>query len=457
MNGSSSSNMSEDDTKLMSEFDLSESSELPPTSITHSSIVLSIAILSIVVIIFLIVLCKLVRCLCFQQNPNNHDQTERISSVIQSDISTIHWYPQHHRSQIKHSLSCDHINDGNRYTCTTKDGFLSPPLPSYNRCHSNEVNSLDANITRSSIQINQQTMNEFLNIFFQIILYFGIIAIIAYFIYPLHNNIENYFKNNVVWITGASSGIGRALAKELIRLSPSTRLVLSARREDELHSLVAELPVNPDQCLVLPLDLETHEYGFQSKVDIVLDRFNQIDVLINNAGISQRSLIKETKYAVDTRLISINFLGTITLTKAVLSHFIQRQKGHFVVVTSVAGYAATSLRSSYAASKHALHAFFDALRLEHTKDHIDVTIVCPGFVKTNISINALEGSGQLHNKMDPKTEKGTDPTVCAYDILHGIAARKHEIYVGHLASIVIYLRRLCPQLLYRIFLRTEAS
>jgi short-subunit dehydrogenase len=127
------------------------------------------------------------------------------------------------------------------------------------------------------------------------------------------------------------------------------------------------------------------------------------------------------------------------------------------VVTSVTGHVGTALRSSYAASKHALHGFFDSLRLEHAKDHIDVTIVCPGFVKTDVSKNAFEGSGELHKKMDPQTEKGTDPTVCAYDILRGVADRKHEIYVGRAASIVIYLRRLFPQLLYRILLRTETA
>jgi short-subunit dehydrogenase len=117
---------------------------------------------------------------------------------------------------------------------------------------------------------------------------------------------------------GASSGIGRELAKELARLSPTTRLVLSARRENELNSLAAELNLDSDRCLVLPLDLENHDYGFTPKVDLVLDRFGQIDVLINNAGISQRSLIKDTAYRVDSRLMNINFLGTITLSKAVL-------------------------------------------------------------------------------------------------------------------------------------------
>jgi dehydrogenase/reductase SDR family protein 7B len=118
---------------------------------------------------------------------------------------------------------------------------------------------------------------------------------------------------------GASSGIGRELVKELHRISPTTRLVISARRENELKSLADELNLDSDRCLILPLDLEIHDYGFQSKLHLVLNQFGRIDVLINNAGISQRSLIKDTIYTVDSRLMNINFLGTITLSKTVLS------------------------------------------------------------------------------------------------------------------------------------------
>lgn len=106
--------------------------------------------------------------------------------------------------------------------------------------------------------------------------------------------------------------------KELVRVSPTTKVIISARREKELHELQEELKLDFQQCLVLPLDLEMQQDCFKSKVDLALERFGQIDVLINNAGISQRSLIKETVYKVDARLININFLGTVTLTKAVL-------------------------------------------------------------------------------------------------------------------------------------------
>ena len=180
----------------------------------------------------------------------------------------------------------------------------------------------------------------FLAICFQIFLYFGIIALVACWLFPLHDNIEKYFQNKVVWITGklsqragcfnhvgfflfvffigASSGIGRELAKQLARLSPSTRLILSARREQELRALANELHLDFEHCLVLPLDLELQYDCFKSKVDLVLERFGQIDILINNAGISQRSFIRDTMYKVDSRLMNINYLGTVTLSKTVL-------------------------------------------------------------------------------------------------------------------------------------------
>jgi NADP-dependent 3-hydroxy acid dehydrogenase YdfG len=174
----------------------------------------------------------------------------------------------------------------------------------------------------------------FLAIFFQIFLYFGIIAVVAYWLFPLHDNIEKYFQNKVVWITGklsqlgwifsifffigASSGIGRELAKQLARLSPSTRIILSARREQELRALADELHLDFEHCLVLPLDLELQYDCFKSKFDLVLERFGQIDILINNAGISQRSFIRDTMYKVDSRLMNINYLGTVTLSKTVL-------------------------------------------------------------------------------------------------------------------------------------------
>ena len=185
-------------------------------------------------------------------------------------------------------------------------------------------------MTCNYVIVCRQTM--FWIIIFGILL--ALVIIIVYLRSSHQDNIENYFQNKVVWITGknrlkifflilsvnlgASSGIGRELAKQLAQCSPSTRLILSARRENELLKLKDELNLDCDQCLVLPLNLELQNDCFRSKVELVLERFGHIDVLINNAGISQRSLIRDTVYNVDARLMNINFLGTITLTKTVL-------------------------------------------------------------------------------------------------------------------------------------------
>ena len=127
-----------------------------------------------------------------------------------------------------------------------------------------------------------------------------------------------------------------------------------------------------------------------------------------------------------------------------------------MVISSVAGYIGSPLRSTYAASKHALHGFFDALRAEHHRDRIDVTIVCPGFIRTEISKNALQGSGSKHGEMDQKTDRGTDPTVCALEILRSVARRDYELYVGSM-SFLIYIRRFFPGLITRLLFRAKTT
>ena len=189
------------------------------------------------------------------------------------------------------------------------------------------------------------------------------------------------FFDKIIWITGASSGIGKSLA---IKLSnQNAKIILSSRKNQELE-LVKKLCKNPNNVKIVTLDLEDYT-NLQPKVDQAIAAFGKIDILVNNGGISQRSFAKDTQIAVDKRIMDINYLGTVALSKALLPHFIKNQLGHFVVTTSIVGKIGTPLRSSYAASKHALHGFFDSLRAEHYKDQIAVTLVCPGFVNTNIS------------------------------------------------------------------------
>lgn len=232
-------------------------------------------------------------------------------------------------------------------------------------------------------------------------------------------------KNKVIWLTGATSGIGEGLAYALAE--KGAKLVLSARRADELKRVA-------DKCkgaetLILPLDLADTS-NFEEKKNEVLKKFGRIDILINNGGISQRSLVKDTTVDVDKRIMDINYLGTVALTKVVLPVFLKQGGGKFVVTTSTVGKIGTPYRSGYSASKHALHGFFDSLRAEEHDNNISVLLVCPGFIQTNISINALVGDGGTQGTMDKATASGLTPAECARQIINGIESNKQEIVVG---------------------------
>ena len=255
----------------------------------------------------------------------------------------------------------------------------------------------------------------------------------------------------VAWITGASSGIGEAIAKIFSR--KGYRLILSARRESELERVKKEC-TNPDSIHLLPLDL-TEIDSFDQKVKQALSLFGQIDLMVHNGGISQRSLIKDTQLEVDRRLMEVNFFGTVALTKAILPHFIQRKSGHFVVITSLVGKFASPFRSSYAASKHALHGFFDTLRAEHFQDQIDVTLVCPGFIKTKVSVNALTEDGTPLGSMDEAQAKGMSPERFAEKLFPAIQAKKQEVYIGGKETFAVYLKRFLPGLFSKIIRKAK--
>lgn len=255
------------------------------------------------------------------------------------------------------------------------------------------------------------------------------------------------YKNKVVWITGASSGIGEALAYQFAK--EGSQLILSARRETELRRVKENCGLPDEAVLVLPLDLAKYE-EMEEKVEIAKKHFGRIDVLLNNAGLSQRSLVKDTEMSVYKRLIDIDYLGTVALSKAVLPVFIQQKSGHYGVVTSLMGRFASPLRSGYCGAKHALHGFFDSLRMEHEDDQIKVTMICPGFINTNISINALTADGSAQKTMDKSTGKGMAPDRCAAKIINGMRRGKYEILVGGKETLAVYLKRFFPRILHRV-------
>ena len=261
-------------------------------------------------------------------------------------------------------------------------------------------------------------------------------------------------QKQVVWITGASSGIGEALAYAYSE--KGVNLILSARRVKELERVRENCEVNDNEVKILPLDLsETDEMPV--KTGLAIRMFGRIDVLINNGGVSQQAYAVECTMESVRRIMEINFFGTIALTKSLLPHFIENKSGHIVVISSVMGKIGTKDRSTYASSKHALHGWFDCLRLEVHQYNIDVSLVCPGYVKTNVSKNALTADGEKKNEMSDAHKKAMSPNQFAQKLLPKLAKRKNEIYLGGIEIIAIYLKRFLPGLLKKLLLRAKAT
>lgn len=256
----------------------------------------------------------------------------------------------------------------------------------------------------------------------------------------------NFFKNKVVWITGASSGIGEALAIALA--ARGARLVLSARRTEELERVRGRCGQASD-ILLIPFDLEKTD-GVELLVKKAIESYGRVDILISNGGISQRSWVHETPMEVDRRLMEVNYFGSIALTKAVLPYMIGQKSGHIAVVSSIAGKFGYYMRSAYSAAKHALHGFYESLRMEVYEHNIFVTMVCPGKVKTHISIHALTASGSKHGKMDEGQANGVEADICAEKILEGIEKNKFEIFIGGPELKAIRVKRLFPNLFYKL-------
>lgn len=259
------------------------------------------------------------------------------------------------------------------------------------------------------------------------------------------------YEGRVIWITGASSGIGEALAVEFA--ADRARLVLSARREPELSRVkdrCLEQGLAASDVLVLPLDVTDHE-AMPAAVARVIATFGRVDMLINNAGISQRSLCLETDMSVYRRLMEVDVLGQIALTQQVLPVMLGQGGGHIVVTSSVAGKVGAAYRTGYCAAKHAVMGFFDALRAEVAQHGIAVSTLTPGFIRTDISISALKGDGSSYNRVDSNIAGGMDVTRCARIILRGLRKRKPEIAVGEGVEMhALWLKRLLPRLLFKI-------
>lgn len=250
----------------------------------------------------------------------------------------------------------------------------------------------------------------------------------------------------VIWITGASSGIGEALAKEYS--AQGATLILSSRRENELERVKSQC-AHPEKCYLVCLDLSDPQ-SLEAASKTVLDRFGYVDMLINNGGISQRSLVAETPMEIDRKIMQVDYFSGVQLTKAVLPSMLARGKGHIVAISSIVGIFGFPLRSAYSAAKHAMHGFYETLRAENGSAGIKVTVVCPGRILTNVSVHALTASGAEHGVMDHAQANGISADECARRIVKAVRKNKKEIYVCRMDVLMVYFRRYIPALYYKL-------
>ena len=254
-------------------------------------------------------------------------------------------------------------------------------------------------------------------------------------------------KDKTIIITGASSGIGKAMAFELA--AQGSNLVLASRNIRELELIHKDLKNSPGKIMVIRTDVSVDK-DCKAVVDAAIDQFGRIDILVNNAGISQRSLSKDTLIDVDRQLMNVNFFGSVSMTKHALPHMISQNNGHIVIVSSIVGKFGFPLRSGYAASKHALHGYFESLRAEVFQHNIHVTIVCPGRINTQISVNALVQDGSKYGIMDNGQAKGINAEQCAKNIIKAIRNRKKEVVFGGSEVNLVWIRRFFPVFFYKL-------
>ena len=232
----------------------------------------------------------------------------------------------------------------------------------------------------------------------------------------------NTLKDKTVWITGASSGIGEALAYEMARAG--AKVILSGRNEKELHR-VRQGCVHPENHTIVPFDLEKY-HDLEDKAQAVWGQHGPIDILINNGGISQRYLVADATLQQDEKVMDINFFAAIALTRPVLKEMLVRNSGHLVVTASMLGMYGMQTRSAYSASKHALRGYFESLRNELVNTGIKITLVYPGYVNTQISKNALLANGTTYGKIDKFHTNAISPEICAQKIRKAIEHDKAE-------------------------------
>lgn len=258
---------------------------------------------------------------------------------------------------------------------------------------------------------------------------------------------------SLVWITGASTGIGAALVHAFDE--GNYRVVLSARRQDQLEA-VRNACHHPERHVVFPLD-QSDPADVEARTLVLRDTIGVPDIIVLNGGVSQRAMALDTEVAVSEHLFRVNVLANVAICKAMVPSMVARGSGHIGVVSSLVGKFGSPLRSSYSASKHALHGYFESARAEWHDKGVGITMVCPGFIRTDISLNAVTGTGERQNKMDDAQASGMSPEACALQIVEAITKRKAVVYIGGRERLAIYVHRWLPALFRVLIRRTKVT
>jgi short-subunit dehydrogenase len=265
---------------------------------------------------------------------------------------------------------------------------------------------------------------------------------------------SGYFQGKTVWITGASSGIGEALAYEFARYH--TKLILSARRKEELERVAANCRNSGSEAYIYLLDL-SNPAQLEDVAKNVLDTFGHVDFLVNNGGISQRSFVIETPVSVDRQIMEVDYFSGVILSKSLLPSMEKQKFGHIIVISSITGLFGFPMRSGYAAAKHAIVGFYETLWAELHPKGIHVTIVCPGRIRTNISLHALTREGEPHGVMDHGINEGLSAEQCARKIMKAVKKKKIITYIAGKELFLIYFKRYIPWLFYKLVTKVKPT
>ncbi|MBF4489825.1 SDR family NAD(P)-dependent oxidoreductase [Psychrobacter sp. N25K4-3-2] len=261
-------------------------------------------------------------------------------------------------------------------------------------------------------------------------------------------------KELTIWITGASSGIGEALAIDFAKRG--ARIILSGRDEAKLAA-VKKICKHSKKHIIVPFDISDAEQAKEA-YESAIAQTGKIDWLINNAGVSQRSLIMETSEDVERQIMEIDYFAQTRLTRLVLPDMIAQGGGKVVMISSVAGLLGTQYRGAYGAAKAALHMWANSLRAELHDQGIEVATIFPGFIQTNVSINALTGDGSAQGTMDEATSKGLSATEFAKQVVKALGNNKEYIIVGgKQEKLATRVNRVSPPKLYKLIRESQVK